>query len=339
MKNIFIAILIFVSVALGAWCVSLQKQIETQTAQLTQTENQLAAVKAELNAKSEAIVDAKFAEARADILQKTLKETAANAEQESKKAEQLQKSLAAAKTNSPMHDLGAVLSDPKMREMIKSQQKAFMGPLIDKEYGALFKQLNLTSDQSAALKDLLQKKMMAGTDSGFSMLDGSLDATQRADLAKQVKSQTDEIDNQIKQMLGDENYQTFQTYEKTVPDRMTASQFSDQLAGSATALTADQQQQLVQAMGDVRGNFKWTTTLNKSNPDLAKGDYGTVFSEENVNKFAQEKERLDQEVLTRAQQILTPEQLAAFQDFQKAQRQMQIAGMKMAAQMFAPKNQ
>ncbi len=188
MKNIFIAILIFVSVALGAWCVSLQKQIETQTAQLTQTENQLAAVKAELNAKSEAIVDAKFAEARADILQKTLKETAANAEQESKKAEQLQKSLAAAKTNNPMHDLGAVFSDPKMREMIKSQQKAFMGPLIDKEYGALFKQLNLTSDQSAALKDLLQKKMMAGTDSGFSMLDGSLDATQRADLAKQVKS-------------------------------------------------------------------------------------------------------------------------------------------------------
>ncbi len=138
-------------------------------------------------------------------------------------------------------------------------------------------------------------------------------------------------------MLGDENYQTFQTYEKTVPDRMTASQFSDQLAGSATALTADQQQQLVQAMGDVRGNFKWTTDLSK--PEMAKGDYAAVFSEENVNKFAQEKERLDQEVLTRAQQILTPEQLAAFQDFQKAQRQMQIAGMKMAAQMFAPKNQ
>ena len=89
-------------------------------------------------------------------------------------------------------------------------------------------------------------------------------------------------------------------------------------------------------MGDVRSNFKWTTDLSK--PEMAKGDYAAVFSEENVNKFAQEKERLDQEVLTRAQQILTPEQLTAFQDFQKAQRQMQIAGMKMAAQMFAPKN-
>ena len=84
-------------------------------------------------------MDAKFAEARADILQKTLKETAASAEEQSQKAAQLQKSLAAAKTNNPMHELGSIFSDPKMRDMIKAQQKAFIGPLIDKEYGTLFK--------------------------------------------------------------------------------------------------------------------------------------------------------------------------------------------------------
>ncbi len=51
------------------------------------------------------------------------------------------------------------------------------------------------------------------------------------------------------------------------------------------------------------------------------------------------KEQFDQQFLTQAQQILTPEQLTAFQSFQKAQRDLQIAGMKMAAQMFAPKAQ
>jgi hypothetical protein len=48
----------------------------------------------------------------------------------------------------------------------------------------------------------------------------------------------------------------------------------------------------------------------------------------------EEREQFDQQFLSRAQQILTPAQLTAFADFQKTQRQMQVAGLKMAAQMF-----
>ena len=40
MKNAVIAILLIALVAVGAWCVNLQKQIKTQSAQLAQTENQ-----------------------------------------------------------------------------------------------------------------------------------------------------------------------------------------------------------------------------------------------------------------------------------------------------------
>jgi hypothetical protein len=224
-----------------------------------------------------------------------------------------------------------------MKEMIKSSQKAFMGPMLDKQYAALFQQLNLTPDQTAALKDLLQKKMSAGTDAGMSLLDGSLNAAQRADLAKQMKSETDDYDAQIKQFLGDENYQMFQAYEKTTPDRMTVSQFSDQLSGGATPLSPDQQQQLIQMMSDERNNFKWTADYNNKNS--LNGDYASMFSEDKINQFAKEKEQLDQQVLARARQILTAEQLASFQQFQTAQRELQIAGMKMAAQMFAPKSQ
>ncbi|HEV2435883.1 MAG TPA: hypothetical protein VG077_07785, partial [Verrucomicrobiae bacterium] len=127
-------------------------------------------------------------------------------------------------------------------------------------------------------------------------------------------------------------------YQQTLPDRTAVSQFSDQLAGSATALNADQQQQLLQAMGDVRANFKWTAALN--NPGTAaSGDYAAIFTEDNINQFAQQQEQFDQQVFTRAQSILTPDQFTAFQGYQKAQRDLQIAGMKMAAQMFAPKAQ
>src|SRR5450759_4322165 len=108
--------------------------------------------------------------------------------------------------------------------------------------------------------------MLAGADAGMSLMDGSLDAAQRADLAKQTKSETDDYDAQLKQFLSDDNYPAFRAYEKTVPDRMTVSQFSDQLAGGASPLSNDQQQQLSQAMNDARTSFKWTTDNNNKNP-------------------------------------------------------------------------
>jgi hypothetical protein len=63
-----------------------------------------------------------------------------------------------------------------------------------------------------------------------------------------------------------------------------------------------------------------------------------MFTDDKIDRFAAEKERLDQQVLARARSILSPEQITALEQFQAMQRKMQIAGMKMAAQMFAPKN-
>jgi hypothetical protein len=337
MKNLIITILLVAALALGAWGLSQQQRIMQLAAQIAQAEAQLAAVKAALQKQTKAFQQSRFAQTQASILQEKLSETAARATEQSRKTEQLQQSLAAAKTNNPLSSIATMFKDAKLREMMKTQQKAFMGPVLDKQYGALFQQLNLTHDQVTALRDLVQKKMLAGADMGFSLLDSNLDSAQRADLVKQVKNQTDSIDNQIKQFLGDQNYQTFQTYEKTLPERMTVGQLADQLTGTATALSAEQQQQLVQAMGDVRGNFKWTVDLSQQN--AAGGDFTAMFTEANINTFAQEKERLDQQTLTKAQAILTPDQLTAFQDFQKTQRELQIAGMRMAAQMFAPKGQ
>jgi hypothetical protein len=170
------------------------------------------------------------------------------------------------------------------------------------------------------------------------MLDGSMDAAKRADLAKQMKSQTADYDAQIKQYLGDDNYKTFQSYEQTVPDRMAVSQFSDQMASSSTPLNADQQQQLIQAMHDERTSFKWTTDYSNQQK-MPEGDMSAMFSPDKIDQFTKEKEQFDQQFLNRAQQILTPEQAAAYQSSQKLQRDLQITGMKMAAQMFGPKGQ
>jgi hypothetical protein len=333
MKIVILCTLVVACVALGVIDVLQGDKIKQQNLQIADAWQRIATFREELARQSEIIGNAKEAATKARILQQTLTESTAAAVEQGKKTEQLQQSLTEAKTNNPLRSMAAMFKDPKMREMMKSQQKAFIGPVIDKQYGDLFKQLNLAPDQAASFKDLLQKKMLAGADASFSMLDDSLDADQRADLAKQAKSQSDAMDNQIKEFLGDQNYEAFQSYEKTVPDRQSVSQFNDQFAGSATALNAGQQEQLIQALSEARNNFNWTSGLNQQNP-AANGDIASLLTEENINKFVQEREQFDQQFLARAQQILTPEQFTAFQDYQKTQRQMQVAGLRMAAQMY-----
>lgn len=333
MKNIILSVLLVGFVGLAVLDLAQQNKLQKQSLQIANAWQQLAELKNQLKEKDDALDEARSDAAKAQVLQQTLNQSAAEAVQQSKKAAELQQSLAEAKTNNPMHSMAAMFKDPKMREMMKSQQKAFMGPVINKQYGDLFKQLNLTPDQQSAFKDLIMKKMLAGADVGFSMLDDSLDSSQRADLAKQVKTQTDAVDNEIKDLLGNDNYQAFQTYEKSVPDRMTVDQFNNQFSGTQNALTDQQQQQLVQAMSDARNNFKWTSGLNQPNPG-ANGDFANLFTEDNINRFAQEREQFDQQFLAQAQQILTPAQLTAFEQFQKTQREMQAASLKMAAQMF-----
>jgi len=212
-----------------------------------------------------------------------------------------------------------------------------MGPMIDKNYAALFQQLNLTPEQAAYVKDLIQQKMLTGADMGMSMMSENLTTDQRKDLVKQVKDQTDALDAQIKQFLGDENYKTYESYEKTVPDRMSLGQFQDQMASSESALSPAQEEQMIQLLSSERTSFKWTADYSKPNPGDA--NFAEMFDENRLNQYAQEREQYDAQVLAKASGILNPAQLKAFEDFQATQRKMQEVSMKMAAQMFGKKSQ
>jgi len=337
MKNLIIGLLLVISIGLGALTIQRQKQAAQSQAELAKVQSQLAAAQAQLKASAEAAEQVARAKQSSQILQETLTKTSKFADEKAKEAEALQLSLAAAKTNNnnPMAGMMKMLNDPKMKEMIKSQQKSVMGPMLDKQYGALFQQLNMTPEESAQLKTLLLNKTLAGADAGISMMDGSMDATKRAELAKQMKTERDGYDAQIKEFLGDA-YPSYQSYEKSVPDRTVVNQFGDQLTGE-NALNADQQSKLVQAMSDARTSFKWTTDYNNQQPP--SGDLAAMFSADKLDQFTKEKEQFDQQFLAQAQKILTPAQAAQFEQYQKAQRELQLMGMKMAAQMFAPKAQ
>lgn len=333
MKNIIIGIFIVATALFGG----LYYQ---QNRKATQAESSLANLQKQLDdLKSSLAQEEKHTTSLRDQLHNTLVESAANAGE----AAQLQQVLtnrvetdASVKTNAkPANAFAEMFKSPEMREMIKNQQKAVFGPMIDKNYAEFIAGLQMTPEQSAGLKDLITKKMLVDAGMGMDMLSGDLNADKRAELVKQARADKEAIDAEIKQFLGADNYTQYQSYEKTLPERMVLGQFKDQLASGTGALNAGQEQQLMQAMSTERQAFKFTTDYNDQSK--INGDFASFFTEEKMNTFFTEQEQLSQRYLVRAQNILSPDQLTAYQKFLANQQTMQKAAMQMAAQMFAPK--
>ena len=230
--------------------------------------------------------------------------------------------------------LAQMFKNPEMKEMILNQQKPALSAMLDKNYGRLFSDLQLRPEQTATLKDLILQKQMGAVEMGLSMLSEEQDATQRNERMQQMKAANDTADAQIKQFLGDDNFQQYQAYEKTMSERMAVSGFKEQLSGGPTAISDEQEQQLIQAMSQQRENFKFSTDL--SDKSKFTGDITTQFTEEKMNAYMQELSQLNQQYLSRAQGILQPEQAASFEQYLKNQQALQKAGMQMAVKMFAP---
>jgi hypothetical protein len=240
------------------------------------------------------------------------------------------------KPSNPFASLAKMFEDPETRDAIAAQQKAALGPMIQKTYGKLFSDLGLTPEQTAALKEMLLNKQMAAAQTGMSMLSEDNDPSKTADLGQKVKAANDAADAQIKTFLGEDKFAQLQAYEKTTADRMAISSFKDQLNGAA-ALTPDQEQQLIDAMTKERQNFKFTSDLSDKSKLMANPS--AMFNEENVNRFIQELDQLNQHFVGQAQNILAPDQLEAFQKYLNNQQALQKMGMQMGAKMLAPSKQ
>lgn len=240
------------------------------------------------------------------------------------------------KPANPLSMIAKMFDDPEMKQTLAAQQKAALGPIIDKTYGKLFSDLKLSPDQASTLKEMLLNKQMGGAQMGLSMLSDGADASKTAELGQKVKAANEAADAEIKTFLGDEKYAQLKTYEKSAADRMAISGFKDQL-GVSGALTPEQEQQLVDAMTQTRSNFKFTTDF--SDKSKLGADPSAMFNEENVNRFIQEMDQLNQHFVGNAQNILTPDQLEAFQKYLNNQQAMQKMGMQLGAKMFAQPKQ
>jgi hypothetical protein len=326
-KNWAIAILVAAVIGLAALYLSeshKRLEVESTLAKFQQNAEEL---------------EAKFnqQQQRTTTLQTRLQDSHAKAVAKAEEISHLEQALTnhtetAAKSKNPMAEM---LKNPDMKEFVKVQQKAVLSGMIDKNYATFFSGLSLNSQQSASLKELIIKKSLVDAQMGMSLMSGDAEPAARAQILEQAKTDKESINEEIKQMLGDDNYQSFQSYEKTQPERMSIGMFKDQLASGSTALAGDQEEQLIQALSQERQSFKFTTDFY----DQSKiaGDLAGNLSDEKLNKFEQERDLLNQKYLERAQTILSAQQIQPFEKFLSSQSQLQNAGIRMAAKMFGQK--
>jgi hypothetical protein len=227
--------------------------------------------------------------------------------------------------------------NPDLKDMIKNQQKIALSAMAEKNYAKLFARLNLTPEQSATLKDLIISKQLVSAEAGLSMFGGDMTLEKRADLAKQIKAGNDDADAKIKDYLGDAKYSDYEAYEKELPQRMAINGFKDQLASGSNGLSDAQENELMKAMEQERTGFKFTTDFSDKSK-FKSGDYLSMFTEDRVNTYMQELAQLNSQYVTRAQGILTADQLTSFQKYLDGQTALQKAGMQMAAKMFGTKS-
>ena len=112
--------------------------------------------------------------------------------------------------------------------MIQAQQKA----TLDIMYRSLYDYLDLPQDQMEAFKELLVNKQMAQVDLGIEMLDGSMSYEGREELEQRIEALTAEADEQIKTLLGEEEFEMYKAYEETQPERMQVNMFKQAVFAS-----------------------------------------------------------------------------------------------------------
>ncbi len=328
-KSLALGILVLVSLTLGALLLQAQQQVAAQSARLATLETSVAKQHDELQASTRAAaalqqkqdqLAAKAKAVRQSLLAARAASTPAAVPADAAPTLAPGDAPGAKKGANPFSDyLAKMMKDPATKNMMRTAQAGAMRQM----YGDLVKQWALSPEETNTFYDLLLDKQTDQMDRGLKLMDQGPGAVSKADL--------ESSDDKIKASLGDDLYQQYKDYEKTIGGRLTANQLQQQLAGSNTALlTPDQSKVLIQVATEEPAN-------------LPADSYGS-FSGNSANPMAMDPAQIDQfikrqtdlnaRIDARMVNVLSAEQLQAFKDQQQQTLVTQRAGMEMAAKMY-----
>ena len=226
--------------------------------------------------------------------------------------------------------LSKMMQDPDTRKFIRDQQRMTM----DQLYAPLVKRMSLTPDEAAKFKDLLADNMMNAAEKASSMFGGS-PSTNRSEMLNNLNAEQKTFEEQVKAFLGDDRYAQYKDYQETLGERTLLSQFKQQ-AGSDYNLSEPQSEALLNFMKEEKKNVAASTGLPLSDANQDPAKLQALMSDDKVDQLLHGQETVGQRVYERARTILSPEQLATLGKFQTNQMQMTRMGMSMMKKMLGP---
>jgi hypothetical protein len=179
---------------------------------------------------------------------------------------------------------------------------------LDGAYGALFKSLGLSPEQLAKFKDLLAEKQLAAADVMSAAISQGLDPrdpASRDDIAAMLSSANNDVDDSIRQALGDQKYADYKGFEATIPERNAVNQLAQRLSYTNTPLQDFQSDALVKILS---ANPSPKDGRNNRSPN----GIGTVL---NPNRTAD----VTPDAVNQASSVLTPPQLDALAQLEREQ--------------------
>jgi hypothetical protein len=223
---------------------------------------------------------------------------------------------AAARRGGRFGGFAAMAQNPEFQRLMAIQMKG----RIQQTYGALFKALNLSPDQLAQFQGLLADKQQAAMDVLQAAREQGINPRTDPDGFKTLMNQAvSQADASIQQALGDAGYAQYQQYQQTLPERNTVNSLQQSLSYSQTPLTDDEANQMVALLAQNQPQRAGNGTAGTTNG----GDGGPgIMSLINGGGTA----KITDESLTQAQGVLSAPQISALQQIQQqqqAQQQMQ----------------
>lgn len=205
-----------------------------------------------------------------------------------------------------------IIEDPEMQ---KKKQREQRKDILNGIYDDLFKELALSPEELEMLKDLLIDKIDSNK------LDYNLfKNVPESEIDEYINKSNEDrkkIHARIKEFLGDERYEAYQEYQKTIPYRQIVTDFKSKIESSNNRLDEWQESQLLQTVKEEAG----TTYLS---------DLNKAIFEKLDNSFKEEKQ-ISSRVFDRANSFLTLEQskeFKAFRDKKIVEMKANIEGVK-----------
>jgi ATP phosphoribosyltransferase regulatory subunit HisZ len=150
------------------------------------------------------------------------------------------------------------------------------------------------------------------------------DSTNRSETMQKLAEERKASQEDIKNLLGDDKFQQYQDFTLTLGDRMMLDQFAKQ-----SDLQPGQTEQLLAAITEEKKNAQINQPVAPGSDQITRETEMLNGNTELIQQQIDQQKAVNQNVLDRARQILSPDQLVKFQEHLKNQEAMMEASAKM----------